>query len=281
MRLCRRSLGKSCMAMLAATVVPQELWAALEEEAKPFSSALPGSSDPPKMVVEDFSKVFDPAYLSNGLIGIRPGPNPLAAAQTCVSGFVSTHSAHRVETLSPATCPLQSDVRVKGSSLLRHPDLVKIRRQTLDMSCGELMTELIFAPGNGVRFEIEVLQFASRSVPSLLCQEIRITPSADTEVELVAMIGHGAALGGTYLTEPPERTQIGLVRGFESEGSLSKLGVALWIITPDGPFQKQEPRLTESGSTRTYELKLQSGRPVRFQTIAAMVAELYHPEPPL
>src|SRR5258708_37140922 len=183
MRLSRRSLGKSCMAMLSASMVPQELWAALGEAFQPFSSATPpGSSGPPKMVVEDFSKVFDPAYLSNGLIGIRPGPNPLAAAQTCVSGFVSTHTAHRVETLSPAPYPLQTDVRVKGISLLRHPDLVKIRRQTLDMSCGELMTELIFAPGNGVRFEIEVLQFASRSVPSLLCKEIRITPSPDTEV---------------------------------------------------------------------------------------------------
>src|SRR5258708_1556663 len=95
------------------------------------------------------------------------------------------------------------------------------------------------------------------------------------------MIGHAARPGRTYLTEPPERTQIDLVSGFESEGNLSKLGVALWILTPDGPSQKQEPRLTEDGLSRTYELRLKSGRPVRFQTIAAMVSELYHPEPPL
>jgi len=282
MRLSRRSLASSCMAMLAASMVPRELWAALGVEARPFSSALPlGSSGPPKMVVEDFSKVFDPAYLSNGLIGIRPGPNPLAAAQTCVSGFVFAHTGHRVESLSPAPYPLETDMRVKGISLLKHPDLLKIKRQTLDMSCGELFTELAFIPGNGVRLDIEVLQFASRSVPSLLCQEIRITPSADTEVELVATIGRGATGGRAYLTEPPERTQIDLVNGFESEGNLSKLGVALWILTPDGASQKQEPHLTEAGTTRTYGLKLQSGRPVHFQTIAAMVSELYHPEPPL
>src|SRR6266705_2970677 len=176
MRLSRRSLARNCIAMLAASMIPQELWATLGEACKPFSSAQPtGSQGPPKMAIEDFSKVFDPAYLSNGLIGIRPGPNPLARAQTCVSGFVCAHTAHRVETLSPAPYPLETDARIRGISLLKHPDLVKIRRQTLDMSCGEFTTEMVFAPGNGTRLEMEVLQFASRSVPSLLCQEIRIT----------------------------------------------------------------------------------------------------------
>src|SRR5260370_5812981 len=97
MRLSRRSVASSCLAMGAAAMVQREVWAALGVEARPFSSALPlGSSGPPKMVVEDFSKVFDPAYLSNGLIGIRPGPNPLAAAQTCVSGFVFAQPGRRV-----------------------------------------------------------------------------------------------------------------------------------------------------------------------------------------
>src|SRR6266436_3225517 len=278
MVLSRRALGKNCLALLAASAFPR----AMRGVPGPFfSPQRDKSSGLPHFTADNFSKVFDPAYLSNGLIGIRPGPNPLARAQTCVSGFVFAHTAHRVESLSPAPYPLETDVRVKGISLLKHPDLLKIKRQTLDMSCGELSTELAFAPGNGVGLDIEVLQFASRAVPSLLCQEIRITPSADTEVALVAMIGRAATPGHAYLTEQPERTQIDLVSGFESEGNLSKLGVAVWILTPDGPSQKQEPRLTEDGLTRTYELKLQSGRPVRFQTIAAMVSELYHPEPPL
>ncbi len=282
MKLSRRSLGKNCLAMLAGSMVLQELWAALGETYKPFSSAQPsGPSGLPKMVVEDFSRVFDPAYLSNGLIGIRPGPNPLARAQTCVSGFVFAHPAHRVECLSPAPYPLQTDILVKGISLLKHPDLLKIQRQTFDMSCGELSSELVFAPSTGARFNIEVLQFASRSVPSLLCQEIRLTSSVDAEIEIVASIDSSVVPGRAYLTEPPERTQIDLVSGIESEGRPSKLGVALWVLTPDMPVQKQEPSLTATGSTRTYTLKAKSGQLVRFQTIAAMVSELYHPEPPM
>src|SRR5260370_850680 len=282
MRLSRRSLGKNCIAVLTASMVPRELWAALGEEGKPFSSALSqGSSGPPKMVVEDFSKVFDPAYLSNGLIGIRPGPNPLASAQTCVSGFVFAHAGHWIESLSPAPYPLETDIRIKELSLLRHPDLLKVQRQTLDMSCGELFSELVFAPDNGVRLNIEVLQFASRSVPSLLCQEIRLTSSVDAEIEFLASIDSSGVPGRTYLTQPPERTQIDLVSGIESEGKSCKLGIALWVLTPDVPVQKQEPSLTVTGSTRTYTLKAKSGQVVRFRPIPAMVSELYHPEPPL
>jgi len=282
MRLSRRSLGKKCAAMLAASIVPKEIWGALAGGYPRFSSTeAVSSSGLPKIVVGDFSKVFDPAYLSNGLIGIRPGPNPLARAQTCVSGFVFAHPAHGVESLSPAPYPLGTDIRVKGISLLKHPDLLKIQRQTLDMSCGELSSELVFSPGDGARLSIEVLQFASRSVPSLLCQEIRLTSSVDAEIEFVASIDSSGVPGSTYLTQPPERTQIDLVSGFESEGEPCKLGVALWVAAPGVPVQKQEPSLTVNGSTRTYTLNAKSGQPVRFRTIAAMVSELYHPEPPL
>src|SRR5258708_13027883 len=132
MRLSRRSLARNCIGMLAASLIPQELWARLGGAFKPFSYAVPlSSSGPPKMVVEDFSKVFDPAYLSNGLIGIRPGPNPLASAQTCVSGFVFAHAAHWIESLSPAPYPLATDIRITELSLLRHPHLLKLHRQTL------------------------------------------------------------------------------------------------------------------------------------------------------
>jgi protein-glucosylgalactosylhydroxylysine glucosidase len=280
MPLSRRSLGKSCVALLVASALPWELPSILgaAEDTTPQPE---GSSNLPKFVVEDFSRVFDPAYLSNGLIGIRPGPNPLANAQTCLSGFDFVHPAYKVECLSPAPYPLETDMRVGRASLLKYPDLVKIRRQTLDTSCGELITQMDFAPGNGAQLTIEVLQFASRSVPSLVCQQISVTPSADTEIEFVPRIENAAIPGRTYFSQMPERTQIDLVLGMESGGNLSKLGVALWILTPEAQAQRQEISRDESGLSRTYILKARSGQAIRFQTIGAMVSSLYHPEPPL
>jgi|SRR5215472_2151887 len=280
MRLSRRSLARHCAALLAAAAIPFEfrgVFAANNAPALPQSESL---STLPRFVVEDFSKVFDPAYLSNGLIGIRPGPNPLARAQTCVSGFDYEHPAYKVESLSPAPYPLETDIRVGHASVLKHADLLKIQRQTLDTSCGELLTQLEFAPDNGVRVAVEVLQFASRSVPSLVCQQISVATSADTDIEFTPLIEVGS-VPGTYLSEAPERTQIDLVLGMESAGNLSKLGIALWIVTPDGMAQRQETSRTESGLARAYLLKARSGKPIRFQTIAAMVSSLYHPEPPL
>lgn len=280
MPLSRRSLGKSCVAWLVASALPWELPSILGA-ADGTTPQPEGSSNLPKFVVEDFSRVFDPAYLSNGLIGVRPGPNPLAKAQTCVSGFDFVHPAYKVECLSPAPYPLETDIRIGRASLLKHPDLVKIRRQTLDISCGELATQMEFTPPGGAQVTIEVLQFASRSVPSLLCQQISVTPSADTEIEFVPRMEDAAIPGRTYLSQTPERTQIDLVLGMESGGNLSKLGLALWILTPEGQTQRQEISRDESGLSRTYVLKARSGQAVRFQTIAAMVSSLYHPEPPL
>jgi hypothetical protein len=280
MKLSRRSLGRHCFAMMAVAAIPREVLEALATR-RVWAGSEENSSGPAKFVVEDFSKVFDPAYLSNGLIGIRPGPNPLLRAQTCVSGFVFSHIPYKVESLSRAPYPLETDIRANEVSLLKRTDLVKIQRQALDPSTGELKTKLTFAPGNGIRLNIEVLQFASRSVPSLLCQEISVTPTADTEIEFTAHIDSSAVPGTLYMTRAPERTEIDLVSGLESDSRLSKLGVAVLILTPGNSAQRREPFLTEAGTTRSFLLKAESGKTLLFQTIAAMVSELYHPEPPL
>ena len=224
-----------------------------------------GTSGIPKMVIEDFSKKFDPAYLSNGLIGIRPGPNPLAKAMTCVSGFVFAHVPYQVESLSPAPYPLETDIVINQTSLLKRPDLLHFRRQSLDMACGELTTEMTLAPEGGPALEIEVLQFASRSTPSLLCQEIQINASSTAEVQLVSHIDSESVPGKVFMTDPPQRTKVDLVSGFVSGGNLSKLGIAVMVGAPDTQLIKQAPFRTETGVTRPSVLQAESGRRVRFQ----------------
>ena len=283
MVLSRRALGKNCLAVLAASALPRGMWGA-SGPTWPYSLGQREKfSGPPQFTAENFSKVFDPAYLSNGLIGIRPGPNPLAKALTCVSGFVFAHIPYGMESLSPAPYPLETDIGVRGTRLLKRPDLVKIERQNLDTSTGELTTRMVFAPGTGkdLRLVVEVLQFASRSVPSLLCQEIRVTPSTDVELEFEPAIDTAGIPGQIFRSEAPERTKIDLVAGITSGGGLGKLGAAVWILTPDGSAERKEPFLTETGPTRPYTVKAQSGKSIRFQTIAAMVSDCYHPEPDL
>jgi protein-glucosylgalactosylhydroxylysine glucosidase len=286
MRISRRRFVHDTAALFGVSALRFPTPLARSLLLSPFWAALPQAGLPgiPKMSVEDFSKKFDSAYLSNGLIGIRPGPNPLAKGKTQVSGFVFTHVAYEIESISPAPYPLETDIRVGTLGtigLLEHTDRVRTTRQTLDMATGELTTQLTFTPENGPAISIEVLQFACRSVPSLLCQEIRVVASGDTEITFVPSIDSEGTPTHAYMTEPPARTDMDLVAGFESAGGRSKLGVAVSITAPDGPLQRQELFPTESGITRPYVAKLKSGEAFRFRTIAAMVSELYHPEPPL
>jgi protein-glucosylgalactosylhydroxylysine glucosidase len=291
MKISRRNFVQQASLALAGTALPFSTLAASRASHSSrllrFWAGLPqvGVQGIPTMSVTDFSRQFEPAYLSNGLIGIRPGPNPLGKAITQVSGFVCTQVPYGMQAISPAPYPLETDLRIgtedTGPRALRNPDLVKLTRQTLDMSTGELASEFTFAPGGAASLKVEVLQFASRSVPSLLCQEITLVASADTEVTLIPSIDSDGTLTSRYRTDGPARTDIGLVGGFESNGNRSKLGIALQFETPDGPARAQEPIPTDTALTRSYVAQLKSGEPFRFRTIAGLVSEAYHPEPAL
>lgn len=243
-------------------------------------AASPASSPIPVMVADEFSRHFDPAYLSNGLIGIRPGPNPLAQAPAAVSGFVGQSIPYQMQALAPAPYPLMADLAVNGITMLERPDLVRIRRQSLDMRTGELSTRMSFFPP-GVSFELEVLQFASRSVPALLCQEIRLTPSSNVRASLVAAIGVRGVPGTVYRDRPPEQTEIDLVMDFRSHGGIGGLGVSVMVVAQHGIRRTDQVRSTGGGVARIYSLDGREGQTYSFRTIAAMVSRFYHPEPEL
>jgi len=228
----------------------------------------------PVMVCDDFSRPFDPAYLSNGLIGMRPGPNPLAASPATVSGYVYRHPAQQVECLAPAPYPLATDIAVGDISLLQHKERVTTRRQTLDMASGELVTELTFEPNPGVHITVSVLQFASRPTPALLCQEITVSSNSPASLRLLPQITVQGIPGRTQSTAMPRGTRdIDSVLRWNSPDDLSQLGIATATVA-DAPFHRDE-------NSSAYTAELASGRQLTLRTIAAMVSSYYHPAPNL
>jgi len=271
-----RDAGALGLSLGAARWLPAQVYAANASRA-PSPGSVPGPI--PRIVVEEFSKAFYPAYLSNGLIGIRPGTNPLLPAKTMVNGFVYPDLPDRVVSLSPAPYPLVTDFRVDNVNLLQHPELVRVERQTLDMASGELLTEMVFTPPGGVTLVLKVLQFACRAVPSLLCQEITFSLSSDGEVEVFAGIDAAEFTGSVYSTRAPEATEIDLAVGCLSQEGLSKLGVAI-AAPAAGDFKRLGERTTGRASFAAgFSLDAKGGQTYRFPTIAAMVADFYQPEP--
>jgi trehalose/maltose hydrolase-like predicted phosphorylase len=217
------------------------------------------------MVRTDFSQQADPAYLSNGLIGIRPGPNPLASAPAAVGGYVYAHPVHRVECLAPAPYPLTTDIVAGGVSLLGHAERVTPRRQALDMAAGELLTELDFEPQPGVRIAISVVQFASRGTPSLVCQEITLASDHVIAVKLLPQIATQGVPGRLVAGLIPRGTRdVDAAVRVDSEGGLGQLGIALAVVADPAPAAE-----------------IGRGRKLKLRTIAAMVSKFYHPAPDL
>lgn len=216
---------------------------------------------------------FARAYLGDGLLGIRPNPNPLSQSETVAAGFVFSNPEGGFEMAAPAPYPLGTDIRVGGSSLLGDSGRLTVHSQTLDMQTAELVTEMSFTAANGIRLDLKVTQFLARSVPSLMCQEIQITPSQDARIEIVPAIQREGIPGTVYRDRLPagRRTQVAQVLGLLSDLG-SKIGEAVLIPPAAGLEQKMDG---------TYILTVKKGRIGVFRTIAAVVTTAYHPSPDL
>jgi len=205
-----------------------------------LTASSPGKATPdiPKLTCTDFVDDFiAPAYLSNGLIGLRPGPNPLLSAKTVVSGFVRDYLWEPFESFAPAPYPLRTDIVCEGVSLLKRPDLVNLVHQTLDMANGELTTEMLFKPTGEITLEIEVLQFLSRTTPCLVLQEIKITPSKKVEFMLRSVIEK----------LPPVRNELGISlvdpTRQKFEGDPNKVSIFRTIVAMVSETYHPEPHL--------------------------------------
>lgn len=215
---------------------------------------------------------FARAYLGDGLLGIRPNPNPLSQSETVAAGFVFSDPSGGFEMAAPAPYPLGADIRAGGASLLSDTSEVEVERQTLDLQNAELITEMNFAAGAGLKLAIKVTEFVVRAVPSLLCEEIEITPSQDATVNIVPQIQHEGISGTIYRDEVPGgKKEASLVLGMESNRH-SRIGEA--VVVPLGQNLEREPG-------GIFRLVLQAGKTGSFQTVAAIVTSAYDPQPDL
>ena len=142
----------------------------------------------------------DPAYLANGVIGLRVGPNPLVSGSTAggpgsATGALVMGWYKRDEggddvgqyAPAPAPFPFTSSVVANNVSMQQHSELVHVTSQTLNTSSGELTSTMIFASANaslGVPFScnITAMVYLSRKIPTLAGMEVdaECTPTSTT-----------------------------------------------------------------------------------------------------
>jgi hypothetical protein len=63
-----------------------------------------------------------PAYMSNGVIGLKIRDNPLTAGMTLISGFSGEHPERKIEAAAFAPYPVAGDICLKGTGCRTRPN---------------------------------------------------------------------------------------------------------------------------------------------------------------
>ncbi len=114
-----------------------------------------------------------PAYVSNGVVGIRVGPVPFVDGVAILNGFAGADAETGVESFARAPYPFAGDVLLDGSSVAAAPQRARLVEQRYDFSCGELHTRFVVET-DGPRAEVSVLTLCSRTHPTIVLQEIEV-----------------------------------------------------------------------------------------------------------
>ena len=223
-----------------------------------------------------------PAYLANGVVGLRVRENPLAAGMAMLCGYSGLHPDKKVEAAAPVPYPLAGDLALNGIRLSEGPHRLQVIDQAYDFSGGELTSRLRFR-SDGISAGIEILTFCCRHQPTLVAQEIAVTVDQACNLQIQALIDT-AAISGRQKARTKETPGGGQdfdgSLEWESDGGLSRCGVAL-VTQFLGADAKRE---THGGGDRNplataYSLGARRGRTYRLRQIASLVPSVMHHQP--
>src|SRR5207302_562468 len=234
--------------------------------------------------VTNYKAEYIPAYLSNGLIGLRAGRIPLIEGLAIVNGLAAVHPVDEVEGFSRGPYPLAGDISLNGTKLSEHPERGRFIEQRYDFSCGELRSRFAFEV-EGVRADAEHLVFCSRTQPTLVLHELRVTANRDCDLAITIAVDPKDVPGsyqkretGTPGAEKP------VVDGsllWECHGGLSTCGAAyLTFFEGAEDAKKQREEHDETAPLRTtYSLRARTGTTQVVRTIASLIPSQSHSEP--
>jgi hypothetical protein len=128
-----------------------------------------------------------PAYLSNGLVGVRVNENPLRAGMTLVSGFSGNRPFRHIEAAAVAPYPVAADIALGGVWMSDFPHRVRVQSQEYNIGAAEITTRLVFSV-DGREAGIHVLTFCDRDQPTVVWQQISLRLDSSCDVNLRSIV---------------------------------------------------------------------------------------------
>jgi len=210
---------------------------------------------------------------------------PLAAGMALVSGFAGEHPERRIEAAATAPYPLAGDVAINGVWLSDAPHEVRDLEQSYDFSNGELTSAFSFA-ATGVSLRCEVLTFASREDPTLVCQEVALTFEGAGDVKVKSMVDAtnvpGRALRQMRDTPGEDKPACDGTLLWESAGGVGKVGLAHVSKMHGGSAAEAKPKrppLQDNRLTTIYGFRARAGQCYRLRQITSVVCDAMHQQP--
>ena len=234
--------------------------------------------------IRDYRPDFIPAYIANGLIGLRCGRVPFRSGIAMVNGFAGLDVNDGLEGFARVPFPLGADLTIDNLRLSRLLERVELVEQRYDFSSAELTTVLDFRAGETTA-RLEVVQYCSHTLPTVVLQEIRIsvdrpaTIAVSSGIDPTGVPGHGEhrERPSGKRTEPtPDSLLI-----WSSFGDVAQCGLAyttelLGASEPERSFHRHD----EAGMVSTaYRFRARRDRVYRIRQMTSLVPSLVHPHP--
>ena len=223
-----------------------------------------------------------PAYVSNGLIGLRVRENPLHSGLCIVNGFVGEHHEMRIEAAAASPYPLSGDISLDGVWSADQPGSVEPVEQAYDFGTAELTSRLAIRIGER-RADVEIVTFASRTHPTVVCQETTVVVDGACDLMMRARLDSTEVRGRQLerrLDTPGEEEPVcdGALL-WESEGALGRCGLALSTGSDPEATRTQEPWDVLGPLSTTWSQRAVKGRRYRFRQMVSLVPDGMHRQP--
>jgi trehalose/maltose hydrolase-like predicted phosphorylase len=223
-----------------------------------------------------------PAYMSNGVVGLKVRDNPLSPGMALLNGFSGEHPERKIEAAALAPYPLAGDICLEGVWMSDTPQSVRIVDQAYDFSTAELTTRLNFKVG-GRQAKIIVMSFCSREQPTVVCQEIAIDVDAASDLKVRARIDlsgiQGRALRSNRDTPGEAEPCCDGSLLWESAGAMSTCGLAYVTEFAGDKAKPQRPPLDGEGLRTEYALGARRGRRYKLRQLVSLVPSALHNQP--
>jgi trehalose/maltose hydrolase-like predicted phosphorylase len=220
-----------------------------------------------------------PAYVANGLVGLRVGPVPLAGT-ALLNGYVHRGSDIGMETAAPLPYPLALVIAVDGVSTRKTPEAAGAASQQYDFAAGELVSRFTVR-GREATAEIETVTFCSRSEPTLALQRTTLRVDRPCRVVFAPEV-NPEGLPGRVLERAMPDSLADLVLHLEGEGGLSSCGIAVHCRFSGGEVVADSRNgwgFERGVLARQIGFQAQPGGEYALEQIAACVPSVLHSQP--